>query len=288
MAKRRTRKTSRSSAESTQKSTEKTKRTRKRRTKRTWNPESYAEKLIEPVAQALGLDTLGFDHETLRELLKDIIIDAFGDVVSKPSPETIVKRLLRNNEKVLSIITSKILEKIPEGKLTPEQLEFVVMYIGPAALAWASRLYKEIMRTGLKGLLPNLQAAWEEGWRLKGDVGPVAYCPKCGFRSIAPDLSCMVCGYTLTENELKRSVNFERLLELTIKRLDCQTLRKLSERGIVYLSHTGIELERTSKWDIEIPLSRKEKEMIRKTFNERCENVEEKKLQEILSKALSS
>ncbi len=268
-------------------STSTTKKTKKR-SKRTWSTDAYAEKLVIPVAQALGLDILGFDEEMLKELLKDIIIASFGDVISKPSVETIVKRFMRNSDKVLSIVASRVLERIPEGKLTPEQLEFVVMYIGPAILPWASRLYREIKKMGLEELLPNLQSMWEEGWRLRGEMGPVAYCPKCGFRSVTPDLSCMVCGHVLTERELKGSIKFGELLKKTVETLDCATLRKLSERGIVYLTHSGIELERVTKWDIEVPLSKSEKEIIMKALKERCESSEEKRLQELLSKVLSS
>jgi len=221
------------------------------------------------VASALGLDSLGLSEDEYVELLRDIIVGLVGDRVTKPKPENIIKNIRRNESRIMSIIAFKLLEVVPEGKLTPEQYEFVAANIGPLVIPVAQRLYKEAKRLGLD--VTPLQGAWEEGWRLRGDPGPVGYCPNCGFRAVAPDGSCMVCGKVLDDKELKEAVEFDAKFEEFLETASCNELKEAFKRGTLYVSHASTSLEPQTKWDVEVFLSKKEREALRSAISRRCQ-----------------
>ncbi len=236
--------------------------------RRTWDPFEVAEKLAPTVATMLGLDSLGLNEEQTIELLRDLLVMMMGDRVTKPKPEVLVNAIKRNESKAFAIIASKLLEIIPEGQLTPEQAEFAMAYIGPFAIRFAPRLYKEAKRLGLD--LGPLQAAWEEAWRLSGDEGPVGFCPNCGFRAVAPDWTCMVCGKMLNDKEIRIATDFESKFKEFLETADCKELKEILDKGSVFVGHNSINLSRRSKWDIEVYLNREEKAMAREAFKRKC------------------
>ena len=236
--------------------------------RRTWDPFEVAEKLAPTVATMLGLDSLGLSEEQTIELLRDLLVMMMGDRVTKPKPEVMVNAIKRNESKAFAIIASKLLEIMPEGKLTPEQAEFAMAYIGPFAVRFAPRLYKEAKRLGLD--LGPLQASWEEAWRLSGDEGPVGFCPNCGFRAIAPDWTCMVCGKVLNDKEIREATDFQSKVQEFLENADCKALKELLDKGSVFVGHSTISLSRQSKWDIEIYLNKDEKVKVREAFRKKC------------------
>ncbi len=247
-------------------STKKKKKSSVRR--RTWDPFEVAEKLAPTVATMLGLDSLGLSEDQTVELLRDLLVMMMGDRVTKPKPEVLVNAIKRNESKAFAIIASKLLEIIPEGQLTPEQAEFAMAYIGPFAIRFAPRLYKEAKRLGLD--LGPLQAAWEEAWRLAGEEGPVGNCPRCGFRAVAPDWTCMVCSKTLNDKEIRMATDFETKFEEFLENAECKELKELLDKGSVFVGHSSINLSRQSKWDIEVYLNKEEKAKAKEAFKRKC------------------
>ncbi len=254
--------------------------------RRTWDPVEVAEKLAPAVATMIGLDVLGLNEEQYAELLRDVLVGLMGDRVTKPKAETLVNAIKRNENRIMPVIAAKLLEIIPEGQLTPDQLDFVINYIGPMAIAWASRIYREAKRLGMD--LGPVQAGWEEAWRLRGDPGPVGFCPNCGFRSVAPDGVCMVCGKVLNEEELRKAVDFEAKFEEFLEAAECKELREALTAGFLYVSHWGASTKRETKWDIEIFLKRKEKEKLREAISRRCNGGMKEVLKKILAPSQGS
>ncbi|NPA84563.1 MAG: hypothetical protein GXO07_00985 [Crenarchaeota archaeon] len=246
------------------KSTTKTKRVRRR----TWDPVQVAEQYAPNVATAVGLDVLGLSEDQYVELLRDVLVSLIGDRVTKPKPETLVNAIKRNEKKVMPVVAAKLLEMIPEGKLTAEQLDFVMSYIGPLVIPFAQRLYREAKRLGAD---PSpLQAAWEEAWRLRGEPGPVGYCPKCGFRSVAPDGSCMVCGAVLDDEELRGAVEFDSKFKAFLEEASCSELKEALAKGSLYAGHASLHTAPKSKWDVEVLLRRADREALREALRLRC------------------
>jgi hypothetical protein len=234
----------------------------------------------------LGLDSLGLDENKTVDLLRDLLVLIIGDRVTKPKAETLVNAILRNQKRAYAIIADKLLEIIPEGHLSPEQLEFVVSYIGDFAIKHAPRLYREMKRTGLD-LSLSLQAAWEEAWRSRGEEGPIGYCPRCGFRSVDPEGVCMVCGHLLNEKELRKAVEFDTKFETFLEETECDNLRKALEEGKVYVNHADVSLEPKSKWSLEIFLNSQEKEKIRAKINLKCRQSSLNKILEQIQRKLT-
>ncbi len=267
-------------------STSKGKRSTKVR-RRTWDPVEVAEKLAPSVAVMLGLDVLGLDEDQTIELLRDLLVQIIGDRVTKPKAETLVNAILRNQNKAFMVIAAKLLEIVPEGKLTPEQLEFVANYIGALSIPFMPRLFKEAKRLNMN-INSALQAAWETAWRERGELGPVGYCPKCGFRSVAPDATCMVCGHILSDKELREATDFESKLNAFLQEASCKELEEALKENRLYVDHSSVNLTPTNKWAIEILLSRKEREKIREVVSNKCKKIEEaKSLHEVLSEIAS-
>ena len=252
--------------------------------RRTWDPVEVAEKLSLGVASMLGLDALGFTNDQIIEILRDLLVMIIGDRVSKPKAETLVNAILRNQTKAYSYIASRILEVVPEGALTPEQLDFVVNYIGDLVIPHAPRLYREMKRLGID-MTPQLQAAWESAWRNKGDEGPVGYCPRCGLRAVDPTGTCMVCGYTLKEDEIRKGTDFIAKLREFVETSNCDELEKTLNKGVLYVDHYNVSISPTSKWAIEIPLKKEDISIIKEVKERKCKKKEFKEvLQEVVSK----
>jgi hypothetical protein len=231
----------------------------------------------------LGLDILGLNEDQVVELLRDLLVQIIGDRVTKPKAETLVNAILRNQDKAFMVIAAKLLEIVPEGKLTPEQLEFVANYIGALSIPFMPRLIKEAKRLNMN-IDSVLQAAWETAWRSRGEPGPVGYCPKCGFRSVAPDGTCMVCGHILTERELREATDFESKLNAFLQEATCKELEELLKENRAYVDHSSVSLTPNNKWAIEIILTRNEREKVKEIISNKCKNKEKSKsLHEVLN-----
>ncbi|UXD22453.1 hypothetical protein IPA_04950 [Ignicoccus pacificus DSM 13166] len=271
---------------STKKSSKST-RTKRRKSgvrRRTWDPVHVAEKLAPSVYSMLGLDVLGLSDDQVIELLRDLLVQLMGDRVTKPKAETLVNNILRNQKRIFAVLAAKLLEIVPEGELTPEQLEFVVSYIGELSIPFVPRLYREMKRLGID-LSGPLQASWEEAWRFRGEPGPVGYCPRCGFRAVDPTGTCMVCGYMLNEKELRKAVDFEDKFKEFLSTATCEDLRKALSEGRLFVDHSSASLSPNTKWAIEIFLNSKDRNMLKSIIEEKC-NKPKKKLEDVLDEIL--
>ena len=259
---RRRRKSSKEATSSTQQAT-KTRRTRRTRRKKTINVEEYVRSIVKDVAERLGLDLLGLKEEEYYEVLGPAIEMVLGEATYKPKVDQIVSRLQRHYDNVAEVISANLVRL--KDNFTPEQLEFIISYGRRVAAGAVQKLYKEAVKMGREDLVSQLRQVWHE----YGRPTPIP-CPKCGFRAVLPDLTCFVCGAVLSEKEVKKAVDFEALLKEFAETASIDEIREAVERGYVLLGeYVKAPTANRDPWDIEIFLSRDERDYLRKKLLEK-------------------
>ncbi len=242
----------------------------KSRKKREVNLDNWIEKHIDNIVSLTGLDLLGLTHEQYVDLLKDIIIQLYGSTSSYTKAEVVAKRFMRYSERVYPIIASRLTMLL--SRFTPTQLEFIVYNIGDSILGLAPKIYVEVKKAGRDDLLQILRNKWANMWlRNKLPVLP-AECPKCGFNALMPDLSCLVCGASVSEKEVKEKMNFKDAFIDFVNSLTCEQLSDLIKYDYVLVNGLGLKhpKEKRTLIDIEIYLSRSEKEIVRREYSSKC------------------
>lgn len=234
------------------------------------NVESWIEKNIDEVVSRAGLDYLGLSREVWVETLGDLIGELYGSTSSYKSAEDVAKRLTRNAERILPIIAARLAQILDSPSV--DQLEFIVTNVGDSVLELAPRIYGWAKGLGRSDLLGALKYKWSIAWsKTRSPILPVA-CPRCGFNSLMPDLVCLVCGASISERELKESVEFGNRLAEALSSMDCPELKSLLNYDYVLLNDVEIKSPAGNRLpvDIEVFLSRPEKELVRKTYSSRC------------------
>jgi len=218
--------------------------------------------------ERLGLDYLKLSHDEYRIILTKIV-DLLRGEASTINMDTILRRFRRNLEAMYKIIASMLLEI--KDQLMDEQLEFVINNIGDAVLAYASKLYSEAVKRGRLDLVDRLRSEWDRAWITKRQTSLPVRCPQCGFSALMPDLTCLVCGNTIDERILKERLNFRELLHEFAKSYPREVVETAIRYGYVYLTSYGIKppIEQREPLDIEIVLSRDEKEYLMSLLREK-------------------
>ncbi len=226
---------------------------------------------VDELASRMGLDVLNLSHDEMRAILTKIVDLLRGDA-STINIDTIVRRFHRNLEHLMPIIAAHILEL--REKLDESLLEFVVNNIGDNVVAYAPRLYRECVDRGRHDLLDRLRAAWAQAWvKIRGPPLPVK-CPRCSFDSLMPDLSCLVCGSIVTEEELKKYINFDELLKDFALTATPDEVKTAINYGYVLLTSLGLKAPNAERHplDIEIVLTSREKSLLKQLLTRRESN----------------
>lgn len=224
--------------------------------------ESWVDKNLDELIDIFNLGLLDLSKDEAKAIIVKLIEILRGESTTIDK-DTIRRRFARHFQHINQIIAQSILELREE--LTFTQLEFVANNIGEAVLGYAPRLYREIIKHNLTNLLDVLKTTWRTQWtQKKYPILPIE-CPRCGFNALMPDLGCAVCGSSVTEEELKRYIGFEKLLEDFVKQYSSEDVRKTIAYGYVYLNSLGLKPPTTErdKLDIEILLTNREKEYIK-------------------------
>jgi ribosomal protein L37E len=215
---------------------------------------------LEEVVSRLGLDILGLNRDQYREMLKPIIEGLLSTYTSRPSSDSIIARLRATAQNVYVMASAYLLEKF--DRLTPEQLEFVVANGGPVAGKYAPKLYKLAIELGRTDLIPQIRYLWE----VHGSPTPIE-CPRCGFRAVTPDLTCIICGYEAKEREVKEAIDFREKLRMFVEEASPSEIREVLERGYVLVGETVKPPSAPREpFDLELRLERDELEFLRKAF----------------------
>ncbi|WFO76120.1 hypothetical protein J4526_04610 [Desulfurococcaceae archaeon MEX13E-LK6-19] len=188
------------------------------------------------IVEALGLDFLGLDERVIERIVKDLMDAVVTSTSYKPSLDVILKRIERHKKQLYKIIVYNMLENIPVKKMSMQQLEFVINYGEEVLIPYIDELYKVAVANNRDDLVSMLQYIWEK----YGRPSPIA-CPKCGFRSVMPDLSCLVCGYVVKEDYVREKLDFDTKFMEYIKSASVAELREVLDIGFVLLSETCIK-----------------------------------------------
>ncbi len=248
-------------------------KTRKtKRKKREINIDAWIDKYIMDFVSLTGLDILGLTKEQYKELLSDILIELYGSLTSYSNVKVIAKRYLRARDKINEVIAARLAFMLNE--LTPEQLEFIAFNVDVnTALSVIPRIYRFLRKLGRNDLLDILRVKWRNSW-LKKKYGVLPpQCPYCGFNSLMPDLTCLVCGALVSEKDIIESKEFRvKFMEL-IQGLDCTELRALLKHDIILYNDNEVKPPTQGRLpiDVEVYIPQSLKNIIRSELREKCE-----------------
>ncbi len=218
------------------KGTEEQKETKKKKTpkkEKFIDAEALLDEYLDEVVSGLGISFLKLKPEEYKEILKEPFIAAVGQVKTKPKSRTIINRLTANKDAMMEYIAMGIVRIIDIEKMTCDQFEFVVYNTKRAIVDLAPKLYKEAIKRNRKDLIDVLRY----NWNLYGIVSPIT-CPKCGFNSIMPDLSCKVCEYVMSMKELKAQINVVQTLQGYYS-VDPEGFKEILTSGYFYYTAEG-------------------------------------------------
>jgi len=190
------------------------------------NIENIVSSMFSDISIALGISRLGLTENELKKIVRNVIEHLLSNISYRPSKSVILNRVLRGRLRFAPIVSETILDLRKE--LSEDLLEYVVNFGGPVCAANIRRLYLESLRRKREDLLGLLREAWDT----YGKPLPIR-CPRCGFSSIKPDLTCIVCGYSVKEKEFKEIIGFNDLFHIFLELTDELGLRRTLENQIV-------------------------------------------------------
>ncbi|MEM1532698.1 MAG: hypothetical protein QW369_04660 [Desulfurococcaceae archaeon] len=188
---------------------------------------------FDEVSEALGLKDLVSNEDFQREIVREVLELIVHSTTSKPSIDVLLRRIESNRKSINKLISTKILEST--SKFTAEQLNFIISYGEEAVIPFISEIYKELIKSGRIELIDALKYVWEKYGR-----PTLVQCPKCGFRSVMPDYSCTICGYSVTENYVREQLSFSALFEDYVRTASIAELREVLDAGFVIVSESGL------------------------------------------------
>jgi len=253
----------------------KSKQTKRRssRRRREINIDAWIERNIDDIVRLTGLDLLGLSRDQYIELLKDIIVQLYGSTTSYTKVDVLVRRFRRYADRINPILAVRIASMI--DNLSEEQLEFVIYNIGDEVLGVASKLYSLAKKYSREDLISILRTKWSNAWIKRRTQVLPAQCPTCGFNSLMPDLTCLVCDSVISDRKLKEFIKFNERLKELISILSCDEVKDIIRRGYVLLNGLGLKApsEGKSQVDIEVYLTSKELSFVKSVYKERCEGI---------------
>ncbi|MEB3816850.1 MAG: hypothetical protein LRS46_02785 [Desulfurococcales archaeon] len=220
--------------------------------------DAVSSEVSKELVERLGLDYYGLSPDDIKDIVADIVQGIAASRSTKPSNESILKNILRNKDSLLKAVAAMLLDRGPP--YTVEQLELIISYAPELAGRAAPLLYHEARRLGAEHIVEALR----DLWRRYGRPTPIQ-CPRCGFHAVTPELTCMVCGASLSEEEVKRAVGFRRLLESFARRSSPQLVLEVIRAGYVVLDDEvkPPSLKKPGEFGVQLFLSREEKELLR-------------------------
>jgi len=190
---------------------------------------------LDEVVNALGISYLNLSREDLKEVLREPFAMAVGEVKTKPKVSTIINRLRAMGDRLMEIISYKLLRLYDIEKLSEDQLEFIVTYGKGGLIPIMDKLYKECLKRNKKDLIDLLRVTWS---MLANILRSPIKCPRCEFDSVMPDLTCRICGYTLSMKELKNIIHVIDILQ-DFLRMDKDGFNEILKSGFFYYTSEG-------------------------------------------------
>lgn len=205
----------------------------------------------------LGLEDYGIPADVLREILEPIVYD-IATAMSRPTEDGIVKKIVGNRQALLKAVAARILES-PE-KLDRRKLEFAMQHLPELVGRLAPIIYDSLQSVVRdESIAETLKILWESY-----GSPTLARCPRCGFKSLMPDLTCTVCGYTSSEEEFKRSIGLDSILDAWASKSDPSLVREVIAASLVYYEDGELKPPSQPRNPLAIPitLGRREKSLL--------------------------
>ncbi|MGC8566248.1 MAG: hypothetical protein ACP5I6_02650 [Caldisphaera sp.] len=188
--------------------------------------EKFVEDISNELIGKLGLDLIGLNPEDIKNIVEEVIISISESRVTKPSEESIIKKVLLSKEQFMKSIASILLE---EGKINDrERLEFLIAYAPDIAGKATPILYQIAKKLNANDIIESLRQLWN----MYGKPTPIK-CPRCGFNSVMPDLTCIICGAILDEKEIKESLDFQNSLKDLTRHYNTRLIEEIINSGYV-------------------------------------------------------
>lgn len=225
--------------------------------------EVLARDVAKELASRLGLEDV-IDKDKLIEIVKDIINSISESRSTKPSLDSIIKRVLASSQVFLKAVAARLVEEA--YSLNQSQLEFIIVNAPEVAGRAAPLLYQRAVEVGAHHVIESLRHLWN----MYGNPTPIT-CPRCGFRAVKPNLTCMICGAMLDEREVKDSIGFNELLRDFAERADPRLVEEVLRAGFVLVNHevNPPSLRSALRFYVELYLSRDEKEVLKSIIEKR-------------------
>lgn len=175
-----------------------------------------------------------------RGIIREIVEIIASGYSSKPSKEAIIKKARRFINQFYEYIVSRVLDELND--LSEKQLEYVITRGGRALLSEASRLYSQARKYNREDLIDILRDVWNTSGHRE-----LIECPRCGFKSVLPDRNCLICGYSVPEDYVRRSLNFEEKFSLYVKSASIAELNDTLQHGYVLVGNRGVYCPRSMR-----------------------------------------
>ena len=234
------------------------KRTAARRPQTSYDLRPIIDSVAKQAYELLSLDMYGFSSDDAKDVIAEMIYAIAEGRSSKLTEDAALKKIMASKDSLLKALAVRLLYK--GIRLSREQLEFIVSYAPEQAGAAAPYLYAEAKRLGATDIIDTLRSLWSR----YGRPTPIE-CPRCGFRAVTPDLTCMICGAELSEREIKDHMGFKRVLVETAKSLHPRLIEEMIAAGYVVIDgdiHPPSMAPRQG-FSLTLHLSRDEKESLR-------------------------
>ncbi|GAB6147873.1 hypothetical protein JCM10135_04140 [Stetteria hydrogenophila] len=225
--------------------------------------ESLARAAAQELAARLGLENV-IQQDKLVEIVRDIVVSIAESRATKPSLESIIKNIMASEQVFLKAIASRLIEDV--DSLSLEQLEFIVNNAPEIAGRAAPLLYQRAAALGAQHVIDSLR----HYWLIYGNPTPIT-CPRCGFRAVTPNLTCMVCGAVLDEQEVKEAIGFKSMLKEFAEHADPKLVEEVLRAGFVLVNHevNPPSMRHSLDFYVELYLTREEKELVRSIIRRR-------------------
>jgi len=223
--------------------------------------ESYANEISRQLVPMLGLDIIEVDASSIKGFVSEIVASIAESRATKPTINSIIKKVVASKNNFMKAIASMLISNNEVN--SRERLEFLISYAPELAGKASPILYKTAKKLNLQDVIEDLRHLWN----LYGRPTPVR-CPRCGFNSVMPDLTCLVCNATLSEKEIKDEIGFNELLNNITSTYNREVIYEIVNAGYVVFDGElkPPSMANKSSMEIILHLSRKEREALKKAI----------------------
>ncbi len=193
--------------------------------------EKVVSEISEELVVRLGLQGL-FTAGDLRDVVENVV-QSIIDEGKKINKSSIIKHIELHKGDVYKYLAVKALNS---GDLSKELAEFIVYSAPEIAGKAASELYNLLKDD--KPTLDTLRDLWDR----YGRPTPLK-CPDCGFRALTPNLTCMICGSTPSEERVKEVNNFVEELKHAIRGWHRRLIEEVITAGYVYYDYIDMGIK---------------------------------------------